>query len=249
MSAHTTTDEKTDFADDTDKSVKSVKSVDCFLGRKSKMSTISSVPEKMTNAHSGSMNWLQRYPVLSYFIMALAFTWLPLLLTENGIGLIPVKLSRELFSLAGALLGPTVAAFVMTTVTAGEGGMKALLRRYGLWKVGVHWYLFVLFAFPVISLLVATTMFGRAPVEAAVRQWPCFYPSICRRSFPFSWSHSYGKKRDGGDSRCRACNSDMERCWEASGLAWPGVSGIFQASSLLKRSSGRLSKPSHRQSY
>jgi hypothetical protein len=48
------------------------------------------------------------------------------------------------FLLAG-LAGPTLASFVMTAATSGKAGVRHLLHRYVLWRVGLHWYLLVLF--------------------------------------------------------------------------------------------------------
>ena len=38
-------------------------------------------------------------------------------------------------------LGPTLAAFIVTGATEGREGIRSLLRRYVLWRVGLRWYL------------------------------------------------------------------------------------------------------------
>jgi hypothetical protein len=46
------------------------------------------------------------------------------------------------------LLGPTLAAFIVTGATEGRAGIRCLLRRYVLWRVGLRWYLVVLLGPP-----------------------------------------------------------------------------------------------------
>lgn len=48
------------------------------------------------------------------------------------------------------LFGPILDAFVMTAVTSGRAGVKHLLRRFVLWRVGTVWYLFALVCIPAI---------------------------------------------------------------------------------------------------
>jgi uncharacterized protein len=68
---------------------------------------------------------LARYPLLSYSFIAYAGTWLvwlPLLLSEDGLGL--MSFSSPLGVLAtggiGTFSGPALAAFIMTGVTEGR---------------------------------------------------------------------------------------------------------------------------------
>lgn len=56
-------------------------------------------------------------------------------------------------NLAMTLVGPTLAAFLMTAVTQGRAGIVQLLRRYVLWRVGIPWYLLVLPGVLVLMLL------------------------------------------------------------------------------------------------
>jgi membrane protease YdiL (CAAX protease family) len=89
---------------------------------------------------------LARHPLISFFVLAYAFSWIawaPWVLSEEGAGLLPFNsplLARALP--IGIFLGPFLAAFIMTATTEGRAGIRRLLRRIVLWRVGLRWYLF-----------------------------------------------------------------------------------------------------------
>src|SRR5918997_3772744 len=99
---------------------------------------------------------LARHPLISFFVMAYAFTWIawsPWVLSEEGVGLLPFRLSDAasgLLNAAAIFLGPTLSALIMTGVTEGGAGVRRLLRRIVLWRVGLRWYLFALIGIPVV---------------------------------------------------------------------------------------------------
>jgi membrane protease YdiL (CAAX protease family) len=109
---------------------------------------------------------LARHPLVFYFIIAYAGTWLvtiPLALSANGVGLLPFSIpegSVFFVSAAWVFLGPTLAAFIMAGVTEGRAGIRRLLHRYVLWRVGLRWYLVILIGPPVIILLVTIVLPG-----------------------------------------------------------------------------------------
>ena len=102
---------------------------------------------------------LARHPLISFFVMAYAFSWIvwsPWVLSEEGISLLPFELSDAtsgLLNAAAILLGPTLSAFIMTGITEGRVGVRRLLRRIVLWRVGLRWYLFALIGIPVVMAL------------------------------------------------------------------------------------------------
>jgi uncharacterized protein len=102
---------------------------------------------------------LARHPLISFFVMAYAFSWIawsPWVLSEDGAGLLPYELSEAttgLLNAAAILLGPTLSAFIMTGITEGRGGIRRLLRRIVMWRVGLRWYLFALVGIPVVMVL------------------------------------------------------------------------------------------------
>ena len=101
---------------------------------------------------------LARRPLVSFFVMAYAFSWLvwsPWVLGQDGAGLLPIKIGQATGVLlaAGILAGPTLSAFIMTATTEGRAGVRRLLGRLVLWRVGIQWYLFALLGVPLIILV------------------------------------------------------------------------------------------------
>jgi uncharacterized protein len=122
-------------------------------------------PVQPAAPHRGIKALLARYPLLSYSFIAYAGTWLvwlPLLLSEDGLGL--MSFSSPLGVLAtggiGTFSGPALAAFIMTGVTEGREGIRRLLRGIVLWRVGLRWYLFVFLGIPVVLTLGAIVVPG-----------------------------------------------------------------------------------------
>jgi uncharacterized protein len=102
---------------------------------------------------------LARYPLGSFFVMTYAFTWLvwsPWVLGQDGAGLLPINISQTASGYLNAtaiLAGPTLSAFIMTATTEGREGVRRLLGRLVLWRVGIRWYLFALIGVPFIMLV------------------------------------------------------------------------------------------------
>ena len=88
---------------------------------------------------------LARYPLLSFFTMAYAFSWIvwsPWVLGEDGARVLPPGLSvprsaARLLLAAGILAGPSFSAFIMTAATEGREGVRRLLGQLVLWQVGI----------------------------------------------------------------------------------------------------------------
>ncbi len=101
---------------------------------------------------------LARHPLVFYFLIAYAFSWLlwmPLVLSEDGTGLLPFSSPLLGLAIPVGIFGPTLAAFTMTGITEGRVGIHRLLRGYVLWRVGLRWYLF---AFIGVSLVITLGM-------------------------------------------------------------------------------------------
>jgi uncharacterized protein len=108
---------------------------------------------------------LTRHPLVSFFVLAYALTWLgwsPWFLSEAGVGLLPYDGEEiSLYSnIVALVLGPTLSAFIMTAATEGREGVRRLLRRIVLWRVGFRWYVFVLLGIPAIVLVSTVVMPG-----------------------------------------------------------------------------------------
>jgi uncharacterized protein len=124
---------------------------------------------------------LARHPLISFFVMAFAFSWLvwsPWVLSEEGAGLLSFKLSDAasgLLNAAAILLGPTLSGFIMAGITEGRAGIRRLLRRIVLWRVGFQWYLFALIGVPVVMAL--GTLILPGGLESVLALGPGYVPS------------------------------------------------------------------------
>ena len=122
-----------------------------------------SAPLQPAAPQRGIKALLARYPLVSFFVMAYAFSWIvwaPWVLGEDGANVLPPALSvpsaaatARLLLAGGILAGPTLSAFIMTATTEGREGVRRLLGRLVLWRVGFRWYLFALIGVPLIMLL------------------------------------------------------------------------------------------------
>ncbi|HEX6477766.1 MAG TPA: CPBP family intramembrane glutamic endopeptidase [Ktedonobacteraceae bacterium] len=123
------------------------------------------------------------HPLVAYFVIAYAGTWLldlPSILGKNGLGLLPFTVPFVLFAVLFVLssfAGPTLGAFLVTAVTDGKPGVRRFLRRYVQWRVGLQCYLVVLFGYPVVYLLTTSIFLGAAPITALLHNWPLLFTS------------------------------------------------------------------------
>jgi membrane protease YdiL (CAAX protease family) len=95
------------------------------------------------------INFVQQYPLPTFFGLAFALTWLFLIADALGSwGLIPFRLPLSSPGILLTLLMaycPTLAAVIVTGLTAGRAGLRKLFGRILRWRAGVHWYLLVIF--------------------------------------------------------------------------------------------------------
>ena len=108
---------------------------------------------------------LARHPLLFFVLIAYLGTWvvwLPFLLSADGLGLMVFSNPLPLIVIGGlgTFTGPALGAFVITGVTEGRVGIRRLLRKILLWRVGVRWYLLTFLGFPVILTLATIVVPG-----------------------------------------------------------------------------------------
>ena len=126
------------------------------------MTTIDNAAERPGADREGL---LARHPLLFFFVMAYALTWLgwsPWYLSKAGVGLLPYDGDSisDYLNTAALITGPTLSAFIMTGATEGRDGVRRLLRRIVLWRVGLRWYLLVLVGIPAIVVLSTVVLPG-----------------------------------------------------------------------------------------
>ncbi|MEJ2864690.1 CPBP family intramembrane glutamic endopeptidase [Actinomycetospora flava] len=117
---------------------------------------------------------LARYPLTSFFVLAYLLTWLvwsPWVFGRDGAGWLPTSIDPALVGYLNAfaiLMGPTVAALVVTAACEGGAGVRRLLARVVRWRVGWMWYLVALVAVPVLAVLGCVVYSGTLPDVAAI---------------------------------------------------------------------------------
>jgi membrane protease YdiL (CAAX protease family) len=89
--------------------------------------------------------WCKQHPTGAFFILSYAIAWA--IWIPTGVlapHLLPV------LSLPGAW-APTVSAIALTGMIEGKAGVRSLLRRALLWRVGVQWYAVAVFGVALIG--------------------------------------------------------------------------------------------------
>src|SRR5439155_25304016 len=101
------------------------------------------VPARGTRPESaGSVATFAAGPVLAFFALAYAFSWawiIPWAATGHV-----VRQGEGWPTHLPSLLGPLLAAIVVTFWTDGRPAVGDLVRRMGHWRIGWHWWLAVL---------------------------------------------------------------------------------------------------------
>lgn len=112
------------------------------------MTTVSSVAAR---PERGFKSLIQRYPVISMSLLTLIFAW-PGLIWEAlySRGFIASQSPLLLSLLIGWV--PGISAVVVSAILAGQAGVRALLRRFLVWRVGVVWYVIALFMLAALIL-------------------------------------------------------------------------------------------------
>jgi hypothetical protein len=114
---------------------------------------IASARDELTSP-TGLRLVMRRHPLFSFFFMAYAFSWIvwiPFVLAVWHI--MPTNTFSALTFPIGTFLGPTLSAFIMTSIMEGDVGLGRLLHRFAFWRVGLRWYLFILLGIPALSVL------------------------------------------------------------------------------------------------
>jgi CAAX protease family protein len=132
------------------------------------------IENQQPTSHSALRRLVARHPATAFLVMAFGFGWtslIPILLSENGFGVLPIELPLTVVQTLATVLGLAVPAFLVTAATGGKEGVRDLLSRLLRWRVGVRWYLIAIFALPVTMLLAAIPFLGVAPLEALAQKW------------------------------------------------------------------------------
>ena len=113
---------------------------------------------------------VKRRPLVAFFVLAYALSWLAWPVWAFGLYPNPV------FS-----FGPFLAALVVLAITQGKSGLGGLLRRMVRWRVGIRWYAVALLV-PVAITLAASVLNvllgAQAPSSAELGGWTGLLPAF-----------------------------------------------------------------------
>src|SRR5215207_2975479 len=77
---------------------------------------------------------VKRHPIVTFFVLAYTFSWLPWVLGT----LVPASRPFVLYPFFGS--GPLLAALIVIPFCQGRAGLRAWAARMLKWRVGWHWY-------------------------------------------------------------------------------------------------------------
>ena len=123
---------------------------------------------------TGVADLVRRHPVAAFLVLTYAISWtffLPPLLSETGLGLLPFALPPQPSLLLSVVLGIAFPAYLVTRIADGPAGVATLRRRYLRWRVGLHWYLLAIFGPAAAVVLGATLWLGGAPLRRLADDW------------------------------------------------------------------------------
>jgi len=89
------------------------------------------------------VSWVKTHSLLVYFVLAYVVTWsfhIPLVLSKRG--LIETQIPMAIHYLGA--FGPMIAALILTALTQGLVGVRALLSRWFKWRVKAQYYAFAI---------------------------------------------------------------------------------------------------------
>jgi membrane protease YdiL (CAAX protease family) len=89
--------------------------------------------------------FIHRYPVVSFFILALALGWGAIFFVVRGV--IPARLALT------SVFSASISGIVITAIEDGRRGLNRMFSRLLIWRVGIGYWLFaILYLVPVILL-------------------------------------------------------------------------------------------------
>ena len=112
-------------------------------------------PTATPTPRAPSAVFLQRHPVLTYFVLVFTLSWGAMLLLTGGLGPIGTADPRFLFVALTAPIALAIVGLLLTGLVAGQAGYHDLLARLVRWRVSVRWYAVALLTAPLLTATAA----------------------------------------------------------------------------------------------
>ena len=129
-----------------------------------------------TSNRTLKVSCIQRYPLLTFFLLAFGLSWIFMITDALGSrAILPFRLPIPLLIVMGYM--PTLAVIV-TWHIKGREGVRALLKKLLIARVRLGWYVFAIFGIAVMAVITVMlyNTFGNGPV----------LPILSKNAPPFS---------------------------------------------------------------
>ncbi len=130
-----------------------------------------------TSNRTVKVSFIQRYPLLTFFLLAFGLSWIFMITDALGShGILPFRLPIPLLIVMGYM--PTLAAVIVSWQTKGKEGVRALCKKLLIARVELGWYVFAIFGIAVMAVIAVMlyNTFGKGPVV----------PILSKNAPPFS---------------------------------------------------------------
>jgi uncharacterized protein len=151
-----------------------------------------------------------RHPIAAFLVLVYVFS--------TGLALVPVFTEPGLLPGGRTLFGPltnigsAVSAFMVTAIISGWDGVRELTRRCLRWGVPLRWYAIALLGMPAAALLVATALYGLAPLRALAEGWPLLFTSFLPTLVVMIVFYNVAEEPGGPASCSPGCRTGTDRC-------------------------------------
>ena len=122
-------------------------------------------------SNQAKASFVQKYPLVTFFVLVFALTWSFMVVDALGSqNILPFRLPIPLLIVMGYM--PTLAAVIVTGLTKGKVGMRALFGKLLIARVGIKWYAFAIFGYGVMSIaaILLSNLLGGSPASPVLSE-------------------------------------------------------------------------------
>jgi membrane protease YdiL (CAAX protease family) len=116
------------------------------------------------NSNTNSTSFVEKYQIPILFLLVLGLTW-PFMIWDAlaSHDVLPFRLPIPVMLLQAYM--PTIAAVIVTGLTQGKDGIRALFRKLLIARVGFKWYVFAIFGMAgmCFAAILLGNLFGSSP--------------------------------------------------------------------------------------
>lgn len=101
-------------------------------------------------------HFVERHPLISYFVLVYAIAWGGILLIAQALGASNQASSTAVVAIVGLpmLIAPGIAGVTVTALADGPAGLRDMLARMTRWRAEPRWYAVALATMPLLTLAI-----------------------------------------------------------------------------------------------